>query len=241
MRTRLWTILDGTDPDWGRAYALFNNGVILLAVLSYTLSTLPDLSRDARATLDAIEFFVITVFALDYVARVATAPRALTYVFSFWGLVDLLSFLPALLFHGSELTSARLLRILQLARILKLVRLAHALETISDAVRDVKDQLLVFLMITVVVLFLAAVGIYQFEHKAQPEVFASIPHSLWWAVATLSTVGYGDIYPITGGGRFFTALVLLIGLAVIAVPTGLISASLVSKAERKRQDETDCD
>jgi len=140
-------------------------------------------------------------------------------------------------FLGSSLTATRALRLVQLARILKLMHLAHAFDHMVEAVRDIRDQLLIFLMMTLIVLFLAAVGIYHFEHDAQPDVFASIPHALWWAVATLSTVGYGDIYPITAGGRFFTGIVLLVGLAVIAVPTGLISAALVSKQEENKDDE----
>ena len=84
----------------------------------------------------------------------------------------------------------------------------------------------VFLIIASITLYLCAAGIYFFEHDAQPEKFESIPHSLWWAIATLTTVGYGDVYPITAGGRIFTGLVLLVGLGVVAVPVGLISAAL---------------
>ena len=155
------------------------------------------------------------------------------YAFSFWGIIDLIAFLPALIFAGTDLSSARALRLIQIARILKLMHLTHAIEQLAKALHDIRDQLIVFLILTLIVLYLAAVGIYLFENKAQPEVFASVPHAMWWAVATLSTVGYGDIYPVTPGGRFFTAIVLLIGLAVIAVPTGLISAALVNKPEEE--------
>lgn len=230
-RQTLYAILEGDHPRFGRPYAIFTNLVILMAVLVYILSTLPDLSLSARLTLQTAEVFVITTFAADYFARLFTAPRPLKYAFSFWGIVDLIAFLPALVLAGTEFSSARLLRLVQLARVLKLMRLAHAFDTMVGALRAIREQLLVFLMLTLIVLVLASVGIYHFEHQAQPDVFKSVPHALWWAVATLSTVGYGDIYPITAGGKIFTAIVLLVGLAVIAVPTGLISAALVSRTE----------
>ncbi|WP_112323957.1 ion transporter [Oceanibium sediminis] len=235
-RQNLYAILEGNHPTLGRPYAIFTNFIILLAVLVYILSTLPDLSRPMRLTLQMAEVFVISTFAADYFARLFTAPKPLSYALSFWGIVDLIAFLPALVLAGTEFSSARLLRLVQLARVMKLMRLAHAFDTMVDALRSIRDQLFVFLMLTLIVLILAAVGIYHFEHSAQPEVFKSVPHALWWAVATLSTVGYGDIYPVTAGGKAFTALVLLVGLAVIAVPTGLISAALVSRTKDREKE-----
>jgi len=236
-RQIIHSILEGSYNHWGRPYGLLNSAVIVLAVLTYTFATVPDLSPAAVTAIVLLEALVVGFFAADYVARLVTSPHPFKYAFSFWGIVDLLAWLPAVVFLGSSLTATRALRLVQLARILKLMHLAHAFDHMVEAVRDIRDQLLIFLMMTLIVLFLAAVGIYHFEHDAQPDVFASIPHALWWAVATLSTVGYGDIYPITAGGRFFTGIVLLVGLAVIAVPTGLISAALVSKQEENKDDE----
>ena len=236
-RQIIHSILTGTHTRWGKPYGIFNALVIVLAVLIYTFATLPDLPPAAITTLLLLEALVVAAFAADYTARLICAPHPLKYAFSFWGIVDLLAWLPAVVFFGFGMTAARVLRLVQLARILKLIRLARALDHMIEAVRGIRDQLLVFLMLTLIVLFLSAVGIYHFEHDAQPDVFASIPHALWWAVATLSTVGYGDIYPITAGGRFFTGIVLLVGLAVIAVPTGLISAALVSREQEKKDDD----
>ncbi len=239
VRNNLYAILEGAHPKWGRLYALFSNTVIVVAVLVYAFSTLPNLTPAQRLTLQLAEVFVITVFAADYFLRLGSAPKPLKYAFSFWGIIDLIAFLPALILAGTDLTSARLLRLIQLARILKLTRLASAFDNMLAAVREIREQLLIFLILTLIVLFLSAVGIYQFEHKAQPDVFVSVPHALWWSVATLSTVGYGDIYPITAGGKIFTAVILLIGLAVIAVPTGLISAALVSKTNATNKENHD--
>ena len=111
-------------------------------------------------------------------------------------------------------------------RILKLFKANRALDRIANAVFSVRAEFGIFLFIAVTALYLAAVGIYHFENAAQPDVFSSIPQSLCWAVATLTTVGYGDVYPVTAGGRIFTGAVLLIGIGVIAVPAGLITAAL---------------
>ncbi|MEM8872552.1 MAG: ion transporter, partial [Pseudomonadota bacterium] len=194
-RHNLYTILDGTHARWGRPYALFTNTVIVVAVAVYAFSTMPGLSQSAILTLQLLEVAVIAVFAGDYFLRLACSPKPLAYATSFWGIVDLIAFLPALVLAGSDLTSARILRLIQLARVLKLMRLANALDQMLEALGEIRDQLLIFLILTLIVLFLSAVGIYQFEHRAQPDVFVSVPHALWWSVATLSTVGYGDIYP----------------------------------------------
>jgi voltage-gated potassium channel len=126
-----------------------------------------------------------------------------------------------------DLTTIRAMRLLRLIRLMKLFKANRALDRIARAFQEVRAELGIFLFIAGVVLYLSAVGIYHFEHIAQPEVFGSIPSSLWWALATLTTVGYGDVYPITVGGRIFTGLVLMVGIGVIAVPAGLITASLM--------------
>ena len=105
----------------------------------------------------------------------------------------------------------------------------------GKAVSYAKEEAFIFLLATIILLFLAAVGIYYFEHEAQPEQFGSIPHSLWWAVTTLTTVGYGDVYPVTVGGRFFTFFILMCGLGIVAVPAGLVAAAL----SKVRQSEGD--
>jgi len=119
--------------------------------------------------------------------------------------------------------------LLRLFRVFKLVRYSKAIQRFHRAFVIAREELVLYFAVTLLLLYMAAVGIYFFENKAQPDVFTSVPHSLWWAVATLTTVGYGDVYPITAGGRLFTFLVLIIGLGVVAVPAGLV-ASALSKA-----------
>ena len=109
---------------------------------------------------------------------------------------------------------------------LKLVRYNKTLEKFLKAIYSVKEEFIIFFMFTIIIFYLASVGIYYFEHEAQPKVFSSIFDSIWWAVATLTTVGYGDVYPITVGGKIFTTIILLIGLSIVSIPAGIIASAL---------------
>jgi voltage-gated potassium channel len=178
---------------------------------------------------------IVAVFTLEYLLRNITAVRPLSYALSFWGFVDLIAIAPFYLSLGVDLRAARALRLLRLFQILKVFR--HSGERLVAAFKSVRGELLVFAGFALIVFYLSGVGIYLFENAAQPEAFASIPHGLWWALTTLTTVGYGDVYPITVGGRIFTMIVLILGLGIIAVPTGLIASALteVRKEERDRE------
>lgn len=118
----------------------------------------------------------------------------------------------------------------------KLIRYNKALRRFHIAYGLIKEELVLFLILTFIFLFLASSGIYYFEHKAQPDYFSSVIHSGWWAAVTLSTVGYGDVYPITTGGRIFTLFILLIGVGIITIPAGLL-ASALSKARKIQEKE----
>lgn len=169
------------------------------------------------------------MFTVEYLLRIFVSDKPFKFIFSFFGIIDLLAILPFYLSLGIDLRGARALRFLRLFRILKLTRYSRAVRRVGLAFKLVREELIIFLFATLIVLYLAAVGIYHFEHESQPKEFASVFHSLWWAVATLTTVGYGDVYPVTLGGRLFTFIVLLAGLGVVSVPSGLF-ASALSKA-----------
>jgi voltage-gated potassium channel len=198
--------------------------VSAVAIALETVDTLPD---TLRRGLRWVEYLTLGIFTVEYALRLTCAPRPLRYAFSFWGIVDFLAIVPALLFLMPDAQSIRALRLLRLIRLLKLFYASRALDRLSHAFDKNRSELLIFTFIAVVVLYLAAVGIYHFEHEAQPDTFGSIPACLWWALATLTTVGYGDVYPVTLAGRAFTGIVLLVGLGVIAVPAGLITSALL--------------
>ena len=150
---------------------------------------------------------------------------------SFLGVIDFVAILPFYLSLGIDLRSIRAFRLLRLFRLFKLACYSRAIRRFHLAFLIAREEVILFLVVTVILLYLAAVGIHHFEYEAQPEVFTSLFHSLWWAVTTLTTVGYGDTYPVTVGGRVFTFFILLIGLGVVSVPAGLV-ASALSKARQ---------
>jgi len=236
-RADIIEILDGTHPRVGRGVALLIYGLILASAVVIAIETLPDLPQAARSAVVAMEVVILTVFAVEYALRLTCSAHPMRYALSFWGIVDFIAVVPALLFLFPGFTTVRTLRLLRLLRILKLFKANRALDRIAMAIDKVKAEFLIFPFIACVAVYLAAVGIYHFEHIAQPEAFGSIPASLWWAVATLTTVGYGDVYPITTGGRIFTGVILLIGIGVIAVPAGLITAALADAGHETPEGE----
>ncbi len=217
-----------SDTKAGRIFDVVIQALIIISLISFSIETLPDLSEETYYFLSKIEVFIVVIFSIEYIARVIITKKKLSYVFSFYGLIDLLAILPFYLSGSVSLQTLRVLRLLRLFRILKLTRYHMALTRISKALYIAKEELIIFSVITLILLYLSAVGIYHFEHEAQPENFRSIFDSLWWAVATLTTVGYGDVYPITFGGRMFTFVILMLGLGVVAVPTGIFASALAS-------------
>lgn len=168
--------------------------------------------------------------------RLFVADKKLKFVFSFYALIDLIAILPFYVARGIDLRSIRVFRLFRLIRAFKIFRYSKAIQRFKNAFLDVKEELILFLVATGFLLFIAAVGIYYFENPAQPEQFKSIFHCLWWAVATLTTVGYGDIYPITAGGKIFTSFIVIIGLGIIVVPTGLLASALTKTIKEDKQD-----
>lgn len=227
-RTDLSLIIDGQHPDHGRGVALAHQGLILASAIAISVETVPGLPGWAFSALLQFEFAVLCVFCGEYLLRLACAERPWRYALSLWGVVDLLAWLPLLAFVAPELAAMRALRLFRLVRLLKLLHTNRALLRLQAALRRVRGELIIFAFLACIILYIAAVGIYIFEHEAQPNAFASIPVSLWWAIVSFTTVGYGDIYPITPEGRIFTAVVLFIGLGVIAVPTALITSALIN-------------
>jgi len=234
---RIRRIVEGRDTRLGRSFDLTIQGLIVVSIVSFSIETLPGLSPASIALLDAIEWATVALFTVEYLLRLAVAPRRLGFVFSFYGLVDLLAILPTYLSTGIDFRAIRALRLMRLFRIVKLARYSKALNRFSRALAIAREELVLFFSVAILLFFVAAVGIYQFEHVAQPEAFASVFHSLWWAVATLTTVGYGDVYPVTVGGKVFTFVVLMMGLGLVAVPSGLLAASL-SQARREEMERS---
>ena len=207
--------------------------LIVYSVICFSIETLPDLSQATRRFLYNSEIAIVIIFTFEYIYRVYSAGSKIKFIFSFYGIIDLIAILPFYLATTIDLRSLRLVRFIRLLRLLKLARYNNAIVRFTKAIYLVKEELIIFTLASLVTIYFAALGIYHFEHDAQPEVFRSIFDSLWWAVATLTTVGYGDIYPITLAGRIFTFLILMVGLGLIAVPTGIVASALSEVRSQK--------
>lgn len=208
--------------------------LVLLSAVGFSVETLPDLSPRTRFGLAVLEGVTVFLFTVEFGVRLLLARPRRAYALSFFGLIDLLAVLPFYLALGVDLRAIRMFRFLRIFRLCKLTKHVKGMERIRKSFTMVREELTLFFFASAIVIYLLAMGIYYFEHTAQPEVFRSVFDGIWWAVCTLTTVGYGDAYPVTVAGRLFTVVILLTGLSVVAVPTGLIASAL----SRIRDDES---
>ena len=235
IKKQLWTILEDNTTKQGRYFDFFIQLIILLSLLSFSLETLPNLPSGLRDVLEIFELISIVLFSVEYILRVIVSKKPLSYIFSFYGIIDLLAVLPFFLNTILDLRFLRAFRVFRVFRALKLIRYNKALNRFKVAFKIVKEELVLFFIVTMILLFLTSAGIYLFENQAQPEVFKSVFHSGWWSIVTLTTVGYGDVYPITLGGKIFTFFVLMIGIGIVAVPAGLVGTALSKARELEEQ------
>lgn len=209
-----------------RPFDLVIQALILVSIIAFTLSTIPDLTEQQYQILRIIDIIVIVIFTAEYILRLIFSPKGIGYAFSFWGVIDLLALVPFYLSFGVDLKPLRATRFFRVFMMLKLFKYNRAVHKLKAAFDDVKEELLLFLFLACMLMYFAAVGIYYCEHEAQPDKFGSVLDGLWWSVATITTVGYGDVYPITDGGRVFTFFILLLGLGIVAIPSGIIASAL---------------
>ena len=224
-------VVQKSDTGAGRA---FDYAILFLVVVSIVLLFAEDAPGLSSANTEILGKSIMALFTIEYVLRFVTAERKTDYVFSFYGIVDLVCILPFCIspWIGTEdpegFAIIRVLRFLRLFRIVKIGRYNKALDRFGKAVSSMKQELLVFLMLVLMLVCVSGMGIYYFEydpHKPDGD-FQTVLDGLWWAVATLTTVGYGDVYPQTIGGKLFSSVAVLCGLGIVIVPSGLLAAAL---------------
>ena len=238
MKEKLRVIVEESDTKLGKLFDLVVQFLVVISLLSFSLETLPNLSKNQIFILKLIEIVIITIFSIEYLLRIFVTNKKFKYIFSFYGLIDLLTILPFYLSLTIDLRSLRALRLLRLFRILKLVRFNKAINRFQEALKIAREEIIIFIFATCIVLYLSSVGIFFFENAIQPDKFSSVFHSLWWAIVTLTTVGYGDIYPLTLGGRIFTFFILILGLGIVGIPAGLIASALTTVRRKEENDST---
>jgi len=225
-KQELSKIVNDNTTKRGKTFDLFIQFLIVLSLITYAISTEPNLSESTRSLLHYCEWIIVVVFSVEYFLRIFTAPKPLKYIFSFFGIIDLLAILPFYLTLGVDMRSIRVLRVFRIFRAFKLTRYNKAISRLQIAFQIAKEEIMLFLLVSAILMYLSAAFIHFFEYEAQPEQFSSLFNSLWWAVGTLTTVGYGDIYPVTNGGKIFTFFILVIGVGIVAVPAALLAEGL---------------
>lgn len=238
-KDELRNIVDDNTTKKGHIFDYVVEILIFVSLAGYALETLPNISPTMHSILKWIETVSVLLFTVEYFLRIYVAQKPFKYIFSFYGIIDFLAIFPFYVTASTSFTSLRAFRIFRIFRAFKLVRYNKALNRFEQAWKLIREEVVLFLIVTGIFLFLSSAGIYYFENPVQPEVFSSIFSSGWWAVVTLTTVGYGDIYPITTGGKVFTFFMLLIGVGIVTIPAGLVASALNKAREMEEKAKKD--
>ena len=208
---------------------------VIASVALIILRSFDHIADSYGSTLEAAELALGFFFVGEYITRVGLTQRKgrswkefWEYQGGFFGIIDLVSIIPVLLPASATLGMVKSLRLFRLLRVLKLARYSKSLQQLGRVVQAVRAPLLTTLFMTLLIVVITSIFMYQIEHEAQPEAFPDVPSTFWWAIVTLTTVGYGDIYPVTALGKLFSGILSLVGVGIVAIPTGIISAAYMN-------------
>jgi len=257
LRGRIWEILEVADDDdrESRNFDIFIMTLILLNVVAVILETVDSLSSRYGVFFSIFEVFSVTIFTIEYILRLWTC-TVITADKGFWktlkgrikfaltpfALIDLMAILPFYLpmIFAVDLRFLRILRLLRFGRLFKILRYSSApVDIIRDVLKGKKTELGIALSVVIILLVFASSLMYFVEHAAQPNAFPNIPAAMWWGVATLTTVGYGDVYPITPMGKSLGAIIAMLGILMFALPTGILSSGFTEKIREEPEEKLD--
>jgi voltage-gated potassium channel len=240
-RKRMYIVIFGSDTRAGRLFDIALLWLIVLSILCVTLETVPSIYRDYRHWFRYAEWAFTLIFLVEYILRLICVPRASVYAKSFLGLIDLFSIIPSFLslyFVGAQgLLVIRAIRLLRVFRILKLTHFLEEGEVLMSALQASRHKIMVFL--GGVLSLILIIGAVMYLVEGPKHGFTSIPVSIYWAVVTLTTVGYGDITPLTPLGKVLASCVMLMGYGILAVPTGIVSVE-IGRVSRRAQSDLSC-
>lgn len=255
IKKRVFEIISKAE-DGDRASKIFDWSIMILialSIISIILESFANIYDKYHPVFQIFEVITVVVFTIEYLLRIWTAdllfpdgkhPR-LKYIFSFMAIIDLLAILPFYLpFISADLRFLRMMRLFRLFRLLRVFKLGRYFEALQIIVRVIKTsgpQLVMSVVICFFVMLFSAIIMYTVENPVQPEQFPNVISSLWWAICTLTTVGYGDVYPITHIGRFFASVISLVGIGIIAIPTGIIAAGFNQVITREKEESVNKD
>lgn len=233
-KSKLHDVIYEADTPPGKVFDVLLLITIIASIILVMLESINNFDQKYHTFLNTAEWIITILFTLEYIARVITVKKPYRYIFSFYGIIDLLSTLPkyiSLLFGGIHaLAALRALRLLRIFRILKLARYLGASNMLVSALKASRAKISVFLFAVLILCIIFGTLMYLIEGEASG--FTSIPVSVYWCIVTLTTVGFGDIAPVTPLGQFIAALIMILGYGIIAVPTGIVSAEYTVQGKK---------
>ena len=248
IQGRVFDVLEARTGDKaGRFFMAFIVTQIVLNVTAVMLETVAGLSEHYSTLFTNFDIFSVAVFSVEYILRLwscTSDPKwsgavrgRVRYALTPMALIDLFAVLPFYLpfIIGTDLRFIRILRLTRFLRILKLGRYTKASGVISDALMAKKEELILSMAILLVLLIFASSAMYYVENQAQPDKFSSIPQAMWWGIATVTTLGYGDVYPVTAFGKVLGGLVAILGIAMIALPTGILGSAFTAGVQASHE------
>lgn len=252
IKKRIFEVIEKGQPG-DRASRYFDIFLVILIVLNVTaiiLASVKPIYSAFRTGFKAFEFFSVVVFTVEYILRVWTAeykveatsrPMArIRFVFTPMAIIDLLAILPFYLpfLIPFDLRFLRIIRLTRLLRLLKIQRYSQSLQLIGKVLKDKKEELVVTIFVTFILIVFASTLMFYLESNVQPDQFPNIINTFWWAIATLTTIGYGDVYPVTGWGRLLSGVIAILGIGLVALPTGILSSGFIEELSSKKKNKT---
>lgn len=253
IKKRVFEILEARTSDRvSRFFMIFILTLITLNVIAVILETVEGLSNQFSTLFTTFEIISVAIFTVEYVLRIwsctvdekyhGAIKGRIRFALTPMALIDLVAVLPFYLpfIMRLDLRFIRSLRLLRFFRLLKVGRYSEALGIFSRAIKAKKEELILSVAVVLILLVLASSAMYFVENQAQPDNFSSIPEAMWWGIATLTTVGYGDIYPVTALGKIFGGIIALLGIAIFALPTGILSSAFTEEIQKRRAKKPVC-
>jgi len=255
LKKKIFNLLEegkSSRNKWNKVIDIFIISLIMLSIVEIILESFEEINLKYGTLFRIFEIFTVAIFSLEYILRIWIADlqypdrnkisARFKFIFSTTGLIDLIAILPFYLpfFLKFDLRFIRMLRIVRLLIIFKLNRYTKAMKLIARVFKKKRIELGVTIFVTFLLMLLSSTIMYHLENEVQPDKFPNIIATFWWAIATLTTVGYGDVYPITGWGQFISGGIALLTIGLVALPTGIISAGFIEEMERK-QEKSDKD
>ena len=253
LRKRIYEILEVGKPGdtLSRNFDIFIISLIGLNVIALILESVESIHNLGPKTFSGFEYVSVIIFSLEYILRIWSCVEnpayrkpitgRLRFSVTLLALIDLLAILPFYLpFTGFDLRFLRAVRMMRIFRVAKIGRYSQSLKTLQRVLTQKKEQLISSVFILFLLLIIASSMMYFAENRVQPENFSSIPATMWWAVATLTTVGYGDVYPVTQIGKLIASVIAILGIGMFALPTGILGAGFVEEIDRHRRKSIQC-